>query len=82
VQAQFTRARDESVRGRRAHRLSLAWLCGAAILLAGCGSSEPPPQKTVFDPMTSKVDEVKQKTDAIVDQRKGNLDQAIEADTN
>ncbi len=52
--------------------------------LSGCGSSEPPPppEKTVFDPMTSQIDKVKEQAETLPVERKGNLDDAIDADSN
>lgn len=55
----------------------------ALALLAGCGSSEPPPpappQKTVFDPMLQQRDKVKAMADKLPDERKEALDKAIDA---
>ena len=68
-------------------RYLLATLLLTAV--AACGSSdksEPAPaatrpQKTVFDPMTRQVDRAKQLSETLPDQRKGDLDTAIDGDS-
>lgn len=32
----------------------------SVLLIAGCSSPEPPPAKTVFDPMTSQMDKARE----------------------
>ena len=54
-------------------------------LLAGCGAgpepaaTQEPPKKTVFDPLTSQVDKVQKRADELPQERKENLDAAIDS---
>ena len=65
---------------------------GALLLLANlaaCGSANEsapapaatPPEKTVFDPMTRQIDRAKQLSETLPDQRKADLDKAIDPDS-
>lgn len=66
--------------------LRVSFVAALAMSLAGCGSSstEPPPappEKTVFDPMTSQIEKVQKQVDALPKERKDNLDSAIESES-
>jgi hypothetical protein len=44
--------------------------------------SPPPPQKTVFDPMLQQRDKARELAEKLPQERKENLDRAIDADAN
>ena len=59
-------------------------LLGAILTaLAACSDSKPPPpEKTVFDPMLQQRDKAQELADKLPQERKENLDRAIDADAN
>lgn len=65
--------------------MRLAGICLILGLLAGCGgadespAAQDPPKKTVFDPMTSQVERVQKRADELPQERKDNLDAAIDS---
>jgi hypothetical protein len=68
--------------------LLLGLVLGTLVACGGGASSEQaaqapaPRQETVFDPMAQQLDRAKQVADTLPKERKENLDNAIDADSN
>jgi len=64
--------------------MRILWISAALAACSACSSPAdnvpPPPQKTVFDPMLQQRDKAKELAEKLPQERKENLDRAIDAD--